>query len=185
MLKNKKNLGFTLIELLVVISIIGFLATASVVAFNSARIKARDARRLSDITLIIKAIDLYYDTNNKYPQMIAYTSSAANSCGVNWCVLETALAPYMAKLPRDPLGNQNNYRYYYDSNSGDNYQTYGIMIRLESPGNYSLATTDGGYYNSGGQYLEKGDQPSYCRLKYSGSSGNWWSSGANVCVGGN
>jgi len=63
MSKNKlqKNLGFTLIELLVVISIIGFLATASLVAFNSARTKARDTRRKADLTQIRKALDLYYD----------------------------------------------------------------------------------------------------------------------------
>ena len=49
------NKGFTLIELLVVISIIGFLATFAVYAFNVARVKARDAKRLADMTLIQKA----------------------------------------------------------------------------------------------------------------------------------
>ena len=45
----KKHNGFTLIELLVVIAIIGVLSTMTVSSLNSARAKARDAKRLSDI----------------------------------------------------------------------------------------------------------------------------------------
>ncbi|MFA6551230.1 MAG: type II secretion system protein [Patescibacteria group bacterium] len=46
---NTKQKGFTLIELLVVIAIIGLLSTMAVVSLNSARAKARDAKRLSDV----------------------------------------------------------------------------------------------------------------------------------------
>lgn len=98
--KPLKNRGFTLIELLVVISIIGFLATASMVAFNNARIKSRDAKRLTDMVQISKALVLYYDANNSYP-------AAANTQGGDWpAAFKTALAPYLKTVPKDPLLNQ-------------------------------------------------------------------------------
>lgn len=62
-----KTKGFTLIELLVVISIIGLLSSIVFASLNSARIKARDARRIADIKQIQMALDLYYDQNNTYP----------------------------------------------------------------------------------------------------------------------
>jgi general secretion pathway protein G len=175
--------GFTLIELLVVIAIIGLLSTMTVYAINVARMKARDTKRLADIKQIQTALELYYDDNGAYPAFYAYTRSS--NCGTNWCNLETALAPYLKDLPRDPLGLQDVHRYYYDADSGDNYQTYGLMLRFESSGNFHLVDSDGGYYLGGGTYYEIGSQPTYCRDKYTSSSGNWWGSQTTVCVGGN
>lgn len=54
----KKQRGFTLIELLVVIAIIGLLSTMAVVSLNSARGKARDAKRVSDIKQISNLIEM-------------------------------------------------------------------------------------------------------------------------------
>jgi len=55
-----KSMGFTLIELLVVISIIGLLSSIVLTSVNSARAKARDARRLADLRQIQNALALYY-----------------------------------------------------------------------------------------------------------------------------
>jgi prepilin-type N-terminal cleavage/methylation domain-containing protein len=82
---NKR--GFTLIELLVVIAIIGILASIVLVSLNSAKQKARDARRISDVKNIQIALEEYYNDNLKYPANI-YTG---------------ALSPtYMATIPYDP-----------------------------------------------------------------------------------
>ncbi len=173
--------GFTLIELLVVIGIIGLLSSVVLASVAPAREKARDARRLSDMNQIKNALELYYAENKMFPQIRAFT--AADSCGTNWCTLETALAPYISPLPRDPTGDTT-YVYYYDSNSGDNYQTYGLMMRPETPDS-PLATNDGGYYSL---FYETGIQPKYCMSGYSDLDARWWPttpSSANVCFGGN
>lgn len=51
-MKTTSNRGFTLIELLVVIAIIGILSSVVLASLNSARSKARDAQRLSDLEQI-------------------------------------------------------------------------------------------------------------------------------------
>ena len=64
--KKMKRKGFTLIELLVVIAIIGLLSTLSVVSLNSAREKARDANRKSDMNSISTALELYNVEEDHY-----------------------------------------------------------------------------------------------------------------------
>ena len=87
----KKQKGFTLIELLVVIAIIGLLSTLAVVALNNARMKSRDAKRVSDIKQIQTALELYYNDANGYPAAVT-SGSAISYNGVT----------YMATAPSSP-----------------------------------------------------------------------------------
>lgn len=95
--KNSK--GFTLIELLVVIAIIGILASVVLVSLNTARQKARDARRIADMRTIQLALTLYYDAHNAYPVLAApaalSTLAAADMTEVKGYVQG-------GKLPCDP-----------------------------------------------------------------------------------
>ena len=67
------SLGFTLIELLVVIAIIGILSTIGMTNLYSARLKARDAVRYSDIAQTRLLLELYYEEENSY-----YVSACAD-----------------------------------------------------------------------------------------------------------
>jgi len=85
----RKQKGFTLIELLVVIAIIGLLSTLAVVALNNARMKSRDAKRVSDVKQIQTALELYYNDANEYPATLDTT-------------IATGGVTYMASVPTNP-----------------------------------------------------------------------------------
>ncbi len=86
-----KNKGFTLVELLVVIAIIGLLATIAFISLNSARGKARDAKRISDVRSLQSALELYYNdqATPEYPDGLDDLTNG----------------DYIAALPTPPLPN--------------------------------------------------------------------------------
>lgn len=133
--------GFTLIELLVVIAIIGTLSTVVLASLNSARVKARDARRDIDVKTIQNALELYYLDNGKYP-----TISWASSGKSTWTTLES----YIGKLPKDPV-NEDGYAYdqvtlaySYFAHSGEAYCSgQGYMLVFNKEGSNGTSPSDG------------------------------------------
>lgn len=101
--------GFTLVEILVVVSIIGILTGVIIGGVASARVKARDARRVADIKQISKAIENYFSSCYSYPS--ALTNLTTSGC--------TAYIPVITSLPQDPQASTNvYYRYYTDTLGG-------------------------------------------------------------------
>ncbi len=115
-LRSRYTKAFTLIELLVVISIISLLASIVLASLNSARAKARDARRESDIHNLQIAIQLYYDTNGEYPPI----TPDAGVCPACW---DNSTNGFMGNLVPNYLSQQildpENINYYYNYQLGN------------------------------------------------------------------
>lgn len=104
----KKEKAFTLIELLVVIAIIGILASVVIASLNSARGKARDARRISDMKALQTAVEMYYADNGDYPGTGHHSNFPSTACisSTSWTTPFNAdfLSKYIPALPSDPNG---------------------------------------------------------------------------------
>lgn len=171
---NSKR-GFTLIELLVVIAIIGVLSGVVLSALNSARAKARDSKRISDIHGIQSALELFYLDFGDYPPLspggtVDETDSGA--CGGGWegseidgnnngiYFLESlqGLNPlgkkYLSIDPRNPQPVvTNGYCYYKYGPSFPGCQYKLVAYPMEANFNYPSAPSCDGWTGGGNAYI--------------------------------
>lgn len=130
---RRNKAGFTLIELLVVIAIIGILASMTLASLNSARLKARDARRVADIKELQIALELYYNSQS-VPQYPAAGAACDATAAYGLEVLVTG--GFIPQVPRDPNATPNCYRY--TSNSASPRTAYHLGATMEEATNPTL-----------------------------------------------
>lgn len=168
--------GFTLIELLVVIAVIGLLASVVLVSLNNARKKARDTKRIADVSQILKAEELYYAQNGSYPgwascpgdtygnaTWLAY-SNCRNSGDWDQDPADVAAllksSGIISKMPKDPLnqgapGLSPNYTYMVETWPTEPGATTYVCTNLEvttPPGN-GVAYSGYAYCVKGGDFV--------------------------------
>lgn len=76
-------MGFTLVEMVVVIAIIGILTAVVLTAVGGARVKARDARIISDMNQIRSFAEIKYTNANSYGGLGGISAGAAGTCSID------------------------------------------------------------------------------------------------------
>lgn len=153
MIRNTKrsNDAFTLIELLVSIAVIATIIGLSLPNFLGARVRARDARRKSELAQLKTALQLYYNDFKIYPPSVISggtgktnyisgcgilgTDVCPSTCSVDFAAGGTGCdTVYMTKFPGE-LGTA---MFYYQRNSGADFCLKGS---LENASDSEIATS--------------------------------------------
>ena len=144
----KVKRGFTLIELLVVIIIISILVAIATVSYTNAQRKGRDSKRKADLKAVQQSLEVYFQTNNKYPASSANGRIQCNVTGdgsvINWgtqfiCDENGSSPPsaiiYMQATPTDPTAtDQAQQGYYYQAGSSNlSYNLGAILENTNDP----------------------------------------------------
>ena len=140
--KNRSRKGFTLIELLVVIAIIGILSSVAMTSLNGARVKARNAKKISDFENISKALNVFYATYNRMPANYNPGGTGCESTTTNYynqSMQELVDAGLLGKIPHSPDSS----KYCYHNYGANN--TIGALLKTNLS-NTPRTTT--GLYNS-------------------------------------
>ncbi|MBI2598692.1 prepilin-type N-terminal cleavage/methylation domain-containing protein [Candidatus Curtissbacteria bacterium] len=152
--------GFTLIELLIVITIIAILVGAGTVSWQNAQLKGRDSRRKVDLKAAQQALELYYQTNGKYPGsqngniLCNITGDdSTKTWGSQFSCTPQGGSPvlYMQQLPKDPK-YQSTSGYYFNNPSPNTYNLWAALENTLDPDLTQLPSSCSGWAPTGRNY---------------------------------
>ena len=128
-----------------VIAIIGILATIATISLSNTRGKARDAKRLADVKQMQTALEIYFNDNQRYPDLSIWASKTLASTTPNGTTTYMAIIPDAPTPPDGICDTVNNQFSYAVSASGGSYQInycLGGMVG-DTPGGLHHASPDG------------------------------------------
>lgn len=132
--RNRALEFFVVSALLLLAAVVSFIFLSGVLA------QARDIRRVSDISALRNALELYYIDHGGYP-----STGWTNSATASWDTLGQMLRPYITVMPHDPINDRSgrvehtgafNYSYYSlkkQDTVGEAQSDYLIVFHLEKP----------------------------------------------------
>ena len=112
--------GFTILELLIVLAVFGLLATIAVYAIGVSRATTRDAKRVSDISVLRSALSQYWLQKAGYPanEGVELGKPGQNADGLTTDGFVGPQGTGSVILPRAPIGPSANEFYRYKGNAG-------------------------------------------------------------------
>ncbi len=145
--KTPNNLGYSLISILVAFAIFLFVIGGLALSISPSEIRqrARDEKRLSDMSTLENIINEFKIDNDRYPDTVDMlresTALPSGNMGPLFDVtdgwIDANFSAFVNRLPLDPTNNAS-YHYYYQHNG----YTYELNARLEYYSEY--AENDGG-----------------------------------------
>src|SRR3954466_5528320 len=98
--------AFTLIELMITVAIIALLTAIILTNLNQPKVRARDAKRVSDVAQLQLALELFFDRCNRYPiketnlsLVPGWTDAPKLMDGGNGCPTNITLLTFTSKIP--------------------------------------------------------------------------------------
>ena len=168
---KKSHAGVTLIELLVVVAIIGVIATIGFVALTGSTDSANDAKRISDVNTIKRALDISRVNNAGAFEPIGTAADPNNLCLEISSALFTGaeIAKLLPVVPTDPAANASTPKKYY------------LQLDAPTPTTFRVIATVDGTVPSGNLGVLAGKDTGVNTANATGSECSC--TGKNYCVG--